>query len=107
MKVDAEISNISKWVTSGQTTAPQIASRHATTSAHLHSGQSFVIGGLMSVNELDNLSGIPGLMDLPFLGKLFSYHSVSKSYGEVYIMITPYIVTDNIDPKDILRKVGE
>ena len=107
MKVDAEISNISKWVTSGQTTAPQIASRHATTSAHLHSGQSFVIGGLMSVNELDNLSGIPGLMDLPLLGKLFSYHSVSKSYGEVYIMITPYIVTDNIDPKDLLRKVGE
>lgn len=107
MNIDAEISNISKWVTSGQTTAPQIASRHATTSAHLHSGQSFVIGGLMSVNELDNLSGIPGLMDLPILGKMFSYHSTSKTYAEVYIMITPYIVTDDINPKELLRKVGE
>lgn len=107
MKIDTVISNISKWITSGQTTAPQIASRAATTSAHLHSGQSFVIGGLMSVNELDNLSGIPGLMDLPILGKMFSYHSVSKTYAEVYIMITPYIVTDDIDPKDLLRKVGE
>jgi type II secretory pathway component GspD/PulD (secretin) len=107
MKIDAEISNIASWVTSGQTKAPQISSRHATTSAHLKSGQSFVIGGLMSVNELDNLSGIPGLMDLPILGKLFSYHSVSKSYDEVYIMITPYIVTDDTNSKEILKKVGE
>jgi len=107
MKIDAVVSNISKWVTSGQTKAPQISSRQATTSAHLHSGQSFVIGGLISANELDNLSGIPGLMDLPVLGKLFSYHSVSKTYGEVYIMITPYIVTDTIDPKALLKKVGE
>ena len=107
VKINAEVSNISKWVTSGQTTAPQISSRSAVTSAHLHSGQSFVIGGLMSVNELDNLSGIPGLMNLPILGKLFSYHSVSKTYAEVYIMITPYIVTADINPKDILRKVGE
>ncbi|MBP2629487.1 MAG: ral secretion pathway protein GspD [Firmicutes bacterium] len=107
MKIDTEISNISKWITSGQTTAPQISSRHATTSAHLRSGQSFVIGGLMSVTELDNLSGIPGLMDLPILGKIFSYHDVSKTYGEVYIMITPYIVTDQIDPKELLKKVGE
>jgi len=107
MKIDAEISNISSWVTSGSTKAPQISVRHATTSAHLKSGQSFVIGGLMNVNELDNLSGIPGLMDLPILGKLFSYHSVTKTYDEIYIMITPYIVTDDIDPKTLLQKVGE
>ena len=106
LKIDADVSNISSWVTSGQTKAPEITSRHATTSAHLHSGQSFIIGGLMSENELDNLSGIPGLMSLPILGKLFSYHSVSKTYAEVYIMITPYIVTDDIDPKAILRKVS-
>ena len=107
MKIDAEISNISSWVTSGSTKAPQISVRHATTSAHLKSGQSFVIGGLMNVNELDNLSGIPGLMNLPILGKLFSYHSVTKTYDEIYIMITPYIITDDIDPKTLLQKVDE
>ena len=104
MKINTEVSNIAQWMTNGGTRAPQIASRTATTSAHLHSGQSFVIGGLMSESELDNLSGIPGLMDLPILGKLFSYHSKSKSYAEIYIMITPYLVTDEIDPKEILRK---
>lgn len=106
MKIKAEVSNIVKWVSSGQTTAPQIATRQATTSAHLRSGQSFVIGGLMSVTELDNLSGIPGLMDLPILGALFRYHSKSKTYAEIYIMLTPYIVTDDIDPSALLRRAG-
>lgn len=106
MKINAEVSNISNWIIAGQTKAPQISSRQAVTSAHLRSGQSFVIGGLMSVTELDNLSGIPGLMDLPILGKLFSFHSKSKTYSEVFIMITPYIVTDDIDPSYLLRKAG-
>ncbi|MBQ8697962.1 MAG: type II and III secretion system protein [Schwartzia sp.] len=107
MKIDIEVSNISAWKTFNNVQAPQIAKRQATTSAHLKSGQSFVIGGLMSATELDNLSGIPILMDLPILGKLFSFHSRSKTYAEVYIMITPYIVTDDIDPAAILRKVGD
>ncbi|WP_231038245.1 type II secretion system protein GspD [Pectinatus frisingensis] len=106
MNIDAQVSNISQWVNGNNTKAPQISTRHALTSAHLHSGQSFVIGGLMSESDLDNLSGIPGLMDLPILGKLFSYHSMSKTYTEVYIMITPYIVTDNINPAELLKEVG-
>lgn len=106
LNIEAEVSNITKWITSGKTTAPQISTRKAITSAHLKSGQSFVIGGLMSRQEMDNLSGIPLLMDLPILGKLFSIHSRSKSYAEVFIMITPYIVTNDIDPEAILRKAG-
>lgn len=107
MKIDVEVSNIASWKTYSGVQAPQIAKRQATTSAHLKSGQSFVIGGLMTAAELDNLSGIPLLMDLPILGKLFSYHSHSKTYSEVYIMITPYIVTEDIDPTAIMRKVGD
>lgn len=107
MKISAEISSITSWINRGETSAPQISTRKATTSAHLKSGQSFVIGGLMSVKELDNLSGIPGLMNLPILGELFKFHSHTKDYSEVYIMITPYIVSDDIDPKALLRQVEE
>ena len=104
LKVATEVSNIVSWMQSGSTRAPQIATRQATTSAHLHSGQSFVIGGLMSSKELDNLSGIPGLMQLPILGELFKYHSRSRTYAEVFVMLTPYIVTDNIDARQLLRE---
>lgn len=105
MKIDTDISNIAKWIKQSSVSAPQITSRKATTSAHLKSGQSFVIGGLMTSNDLDNLSGIPGLMDLPILGSLFKYHSASKEYTEVFLMVTPYIVSDTIDPKALLQKV--
>ena len=106
MKINCEVSNISKWISQNQTMAPQISTRSAVTSAHLKTGQSFVIGGLMSVSDLDNLSGIPGLMDLPILGSLFRYHSRSKTYAEVYVMITPYIVTDGVNPQNILKAAG-
>ena len=105
LKVSTEVSNIVSWMTSGQTRAPQIATRQATTSAHLRSGQSLVIGGLMSSKDLDNLNGIPGLMNLPILGNLFRYHSRSRSYAEVYVMITPYIVSDKVDPRQLMREV--
>jgi len=106
MDIHAEISNISKWTTQGSVSAPQISSRKANTVAHIRSGESMVIGGLMSVSDIDNLSGIPGLMDLPILGNLFKYHSKSKEYTEIFIMITPYIVTEGLDPQALLRKVN-
>jgi len=106
LNINAEISNISKWITQGTVSAPQISTRKANTVAHIKSGESMIIGGLMSTSELDNLSGIPGLMDLPILGNLFKYHSHSKEYTEVFIMITPYIVTEGLDPQTILRKVN-
>lgn len=101
MTISTEVSNITSWQNSGDTRAPQISSRSATTSTHVKSGQSFVIGGLMSSKDLDNLQGIPGLMDLPILGKLFSVHNRSKSFSEVYIMITPFILTDDVNVRDI------
>ncbi|KHM52317.1 hypothetical protein NZ47_05565, partial [Anaerovibrio lipolyticus] len=107
MKMEIEVAAISKWITYEKAKAPQIASRSAVTSATLKSGQSFVIGGLMSAKELDNLSGIPFLMDLPILGKLFSFHSKSKEYAEIYIMITPYIVDGDTDPQVLLGKYGD
>lgn len=107
LTIEAEVSNISNYVSQGTTKAPQISTRKVTTSTHVKSGQSFIIGGLMSSTELDNLSGIPGLMNLPILGELFKFHSTSKTYAEVYIMITPYIVTDDLDAGAIIRQIQE
>ena len=103
LKLNLEVSNISKWSKQGNVQAPQISTRKADTMVTLQDGQSFVIGGLMTKSELDNLSGIPGLMNLPILGELFKYHSKSSSYSEVFIMITPYIVTEGIDPQRIMK----
>ena len=107
LNLEIEVSNITGWRTSGGTTAPQISTRKATTSTHLKDGESFVIGGLMSERELNSLSGIPGLMNLPILGSLFRYHSKSKSYSEVYVMITPHIVKEGTNPQELMQSLKE
>lgn len=105
LNVDIEVSNIVSWQVANGTRAPQIATRTAKTTARLKSGESFVIGGLMSKRELDNLVGIPGLMDLPLLGSLFRYHDKSTSFAEVYVIITPFIVAEGVNPKALLSSI--
>ena len=97
MDLDTTVSSVSKWITSGSMTAPQIATRTAKTKIRVASGDSIVIGGLIRQSDIDNLVGIPGLMDLPILGKLFQYRNKSKENTEVFIVITPYLLNDDTD----------
>ncbi len=107
LNVEIEVSNIVSWVSASGTRAPQIATRNAKTTARLKSGESFVIGGLMSKRELDNLSGIPGLMDLPILGALFRHHDKSTTYSEVYVIMTPFIIAEGVNPKALLSSIKQ
>lgn len=102
LNVTTEIKNITKYISQGGMQAPQISSREAKTIAHLKSGQTFVIGGLMSKEDFDTISGIPILRELPILGKLFEYHKKNKSNTEVFIAITPYIIGENDNPNNII-----
>ena len=103
LNIDAQIKNITKYIQQGGMQAPQIASREAQTLVHLKSGQTFVIGGLMSQENLDSISGIPLLKDLPILGEIFKFHKKNKSNTEVFITITPYILNDGDTPDDVLK----
>ena len=102
LTIDTEIKNIVSYISQGNMQAPQIASREAQTIAHLKSGQTFIIGGLMSKEEMDTVSGIPLLRKLPILGKLFEYHSKDKQNTEAFIAITPFILNEDERPEDIL-----
>ena len=102
LNINTEIKNITKYIEQGGMQAPQISSREAETIAHLKSGQTFIIGGLMSKEDFDTVSGIPVLRKLPILGKLFEYHKKNKSNTEVFIAITPYIIGENDNPNNIV-----
>ena len=105
LTIDTEIKNIVRYIEQGGMQAPQIASREAQTVAHLKSGQTFIIGGLMSKDDMDTVSGIPLLRKLPVLGKLFEFHTKNKKNTEVFIAITPFIINENDHPNDILKNV--
>ena len=59
------------------------------------------IGGLISENNSDTDTQVPWLGDLPILGNLFKNTAKSKVRTELIVMITPKIIADEQDIKDI------
>jgi pilus assembly protein CpaC len=73
-------------------TVPAISTRRAETEIELKDGQSFGIAGLLDQRATTQLSKIPGIGDIPILGQLFRSRSVSRSNGELLVLVTPTIV---------------
>ncbi len=71
---------------------PALATRRVQTEVELESGQSFAIAGLLDNRTIENLNKVPGLGDIPLLGKLFQSQSVSRSNSELLVLITPELV---------------
>jgi pilus assembly protein CpaC len=94
LQVTPEVSALdyTNSVTIAGTTVPGTTMRRVQTEVELESGQSFVIAGLMNNQTTDNFSKIPGIGDIPILGKLFQTKSVSRAHTELLVIITPEIV---------------
>lgn len=80
---------------------PTISQREAETSATVRDGDAFVIGGLVQDNELKSKAKIPGLGDIPVLGRAFSVDKNTRSKTELYIIITPRIVRGGTRPAEL------
>jgi pilus assembly protein CpaC len=73
-------------------TIPGLSSRRVQTEVELDTGQSFVIGGLLDNRVTQNLMKIPGLGDIPLLGKIFQSRSLTKNHSELLVLVTPELV---------------
>ncbi len=79
---------------------PVFDTRKANTTVDLPSGGSIVIAGLVSSDFQNTLSGIPGLKDIPILGKLFSSAAFQRDETELVISVTAYLVGPT-DPSNL------
>jgi type IV pilus assembly protein PilQ len=61
-------------------------------------GETAVIGGLTVTSVTVTKSGIPFLVDLPILGKLFGFSSQTEERRDLLILITPHIIDDLVTP---------
>lgn len=71
---------------------PEIQVREIESTLRLKSGQTVVLGGLMQESIDDQRQGIPGLMHLPLIGRLFSYRNDGRRKTELVIFLRPTIV---------------
>lgn len=78
-----------------------IAQRDVATQVAVQSGQTVLLGGLITQdNEVAN-TGVPFLSDIPVLGRLFGTTSKSRTRTELVVLITPKVIRNSEDAKQV------
>jgi len=73
-------------------TIPALSQRRAETEVVLRDGESFAIAGLIDNRVIQLVEKVPGLGNVPILGRLFQSRSTQKSTDELLVVITPHFV---------------
>ncbi|MCX5741957.1 MAG: hypothetical protein NT062_05600 [Proteobacteria bacterium] len=83
---------------------PTWTERKLKTQVVVHDQQSVVIGGLIQERDIYNVSKVPLLGDIPILGYLFKYSTKTKKKTNLLILLTPYIIKDQLDLQSIRER---
>ena len=76
----------------------------AQTTVSANSGETIIIGGLITKNTNDVSRRIPILSDIPVLGNFFRYDSVIGTRSELLIILTPHVIRTPEDAARIKRE---
>ena len=71
---------------------PELITQQATTQVLVTDGGTVVIGGVIQTQNSINISQVPLLGNLPYLGNLFKHTQVNTSNQELIFFITPRII---------------
>jgi len=101
MKLALEVSNILETITRASgTQAYRLGTRNTSTTLRVHDGETNILAGLIQREERNSNTGVPGLNEVPLLGKLFGQAQDNDTKTEIVLLVTPHIVR-NIDPPGI------
>ena len=99
IKVGLEVSSLGdRTITKNGAVVYTIGTRNANTILRLKNGETQVLAGLISDDERKNASKLPGLGDIPLLGRLFANQQDQKTKTEIVLAITPRIISNIVRP---------
>jgi general secretion pathway protein D len=102
LEIEQEISNVVN--PSQQTLTPTISQRRVHSTVAVTSGQTVMLGGLISDSDSNTKSGIPGLNQVQYLGDLFGNTTKSKQRQEIVIFIKPQLIRNGVDARDVAEE---
>jgi len=73
---------------------PRVSTRQATTTVRLKDGNTVIIGGLLSDEQIKTVTKVPILGQIPGLGVLFQHHQIVTNKKDLVIEVTPRILPD-------------
>lgn len=89
LAVKIEVSSISG---SGFGGLPTFGNRSINTVIRLRDGETNMLAGLIRDEERHVASGIPGLVDIPVIGRLFAFNRTETQATDIILTLTPHIV---------------
>jgi general secretion pathway protein D len=102
MNIDLQISN--EVIVDGESPdTPAIFERALTTEVVVQSGQTVLLGGLISENDTNGENKVPLLGDIPLLGKLFKSQNQQKEKTELVLVVTPKVIERNDEWEKLLK----
>ncbi len=71
---------------------PVIANRKVDSTLRVRDNQTIVLGGLLRDIDSQTITKLPGLADIPILGKVFQNRQRTRERDEVVFLITPHVI---------------
>ena len=101
LEISQEVSDVQDGVTTTGLNSPTINKRSAQTTVAVQSGDTMVLAGLIKDDKNNGSSGLPLLSEIPVLGALFGAKSDASTRRELIITITPRVVNDNQQAREV------
>jgi len=93
IRVGLEVSTISsEFRSAAGTVAFQVGTRNAVTTLRLRDGETQVLAGLINDEDRRTATQVPGLAQLPVVGRLFSSNNDTMNKTEIVLLITPRVI---------------
>jgi len=96
IKLNLEVSNATQ---ASGAAFPTVNTRNTSTVMMAADGETQVLAGLINDEERKNATKVPGLSELPILGRLFTNKSDDRAKTEIVLMITPHVIRNIMLPR--------
>ncbi len=109
LQIVQEVSAAVNTQSSGSSTinSPTIQQRSFLSTVGVRDGETILLGGLIREQASKGRSGIPILHQVPVLGNLFGRTNNSAQRTELLVMITPRVVRDTQQSRDVTMTIRE
>jgi general secretion pathway protein D len=104
LDINQEVSNVAPNA-NAQTLTPTLSQRKIRSTISVASGQSVLLGGLISETQNRSRSGVPIMEEIPYLGNLFSQNDRSTARTELIVFIQPEIIRDSVDAYKVAEEL--
>lgn len=99
MKVGLEVSNILETINRASGTQTyRLGTRNTATTLRLKDGETQILAGLIQDEDRKSINKVPGISNIPLLGKLFSNTNSNHLKTEIVLLITPHIIRNITQP---------